>query len=94
MSDLHAIADQIEAALEDADRACGTYSDDPYGWKQRHKIEMVDLTKRLIHAGIGCMLTEDHRGARFRCAGFASTSTSGAAGAIRNWLCKAREKAA
>lgn len=81
---------EIEAALEDAERASGTYADDPQGWHARHRVEMANLVIRLEPLGLRCNDRWD--GARVRCAGVTASSTTGIAGALRNWLRAARGK--
>ena len=92
MADLAALADLIEAQLEDACRAAGTYADDPENWHRRHRNEMWLLAQRIETQHDG-RLRDQWNGARVRIAGVTASSTSGLAGALRNWVSAARKKA-
>lgn len=75
----------VAALLEDAERAAGTYADDPAGFHARHRFEVDRVGQRLrseFNAAIGDRW--DH--ATVRIAGIRSSSTRGLAGALHNWL--------
>lgn len=88
-----ALTDEIEALLADAERQAGTYSDDPRGWHARHRLAMQQLAGELA-ARFGLKVDDRWDGARVRMGGLAASSTSGVAGALRNWLTAARKRLA
>ena len=86
------IIDLVESALDNAERAAGTYAEDPSGFHQRHRTQMEALAKRLT-AQFGARCNDRWDGARVRLHGITSTSTTGIAGALRNWLRAAKNRA-
>ncbi len=96
MSREHSLAEAItlvETGLEDAARAAGTFGDDPGEWHRRHNAEMSALSGRL-EASIGARIIDGWSGAVVKIAGISSSSTTGVAGAMRNWLKAARKRVA
>ena len=83
--------DAVERGLSDADRTCGTYSDDPSGWHAKHRHAMDCLAIEL-KADAQARINDRWDGARVRIAGIAASSTSGLARALRNWLKAARKR--
>lgn len=75
----------VTAGLADAERACGTYADDPANWHARHRHEM-DVLARRLKTEVGASINDRWDGANVRISGIRSTSTSGLAGALKNWL--------
>lgn len=86
-----ALTDEIEARLVEAERQAGTYSDDPGGWHARHRLSMQLLACELARE-CGASINDRWDGARVRIGGIAVSSTSGVAGALRNWLAAARKR--
>lgn len=80
----------VAAMIEDAEKAAGTYAGDPQGWHARHRHEMDKLRVRL-QSKLGARIDDRWDGASVRLAGIRSSSTSGLAGALRNWI-RAAEK--
>lgn len=80
----------IAAMLEDAEKAAGTYAGDPQGWHARHRHEM-DKLRVLLQSRLGARINDRWDGASVSLAGIRSSSTSGLAGALRNWI-RAAEK--
>lgn len=92
MADLATCIDHVERALADADRAAGTYAGDPGGWHARHRLAMEQCRAELaesIGAAFSYKAAHDHY---VRIAGIRSSSTSGFAGALSNWLKAARSR--
>lgn len=92
VDDLPALIARIEAMLAQAEQAAGTYQDDPTGFHARHRAEMTKLAA-MLQAEVGSRINDRWDGAKVRIAGIASSSTTGFAGALRNWLRAARAKA-
>lgn len=80
----------VSSGLEDADRASGTYADDPSGFHRRRNHEMQALADRLAN-DVNARITGSSSDARVRICGITSTSTCGISGALHNWL-RAAEK--
>ncbi len=93
MAKLSEIMEMVSALLEDAERAAGTYADDPDGYHARHRFE-VDRVARRLEEEVGARFRDRWDGAAVRISGIRSTSTTGVAGALRNWLKAARRKIA
>jgi len=83
----------VAALLEDAERAAGTYSDDPQGYHARHRFEMERIGRQL-KADFGMAINDRWDGASVRLAGIRSSSTTGLSGALRNWLRAADQRLA
>lgn len=91
MTTLQEVQARVAELLEDAERAAGTYADDPSGWHARHRFEM-ERVKIMLKDGFGASFSDQWDGARVRIAGVRSSSTSGVAGALRNWLIASRKR--
>lgn len=87
------LVDDIEDRLGSAKRRAGKYSDDPRGWHARHHTEMQQLAARLT-GELGARITDKWNGARVRIGGVTASSTTGIAGALRNWITAARKRLA
>lgn len=87
--DLEEIIETVEAMLEDAERGAGTYADDPASWHRRHRGLMFGVSDSLV-AQFGARVTERFDGTKVSLGGVAASSTTGLAGALRNWLVRAR----
>lgn len=88
-----ALADTIitvAAMLADAEKAAGTFADDPQNWHARHRHEMDKLAV-LLRSTLGARIDDRWDRAAVRIAGVRSSSTSGLAGALGNWI-RAAEK--
>lgn len=83
----------VEAGLEDAARAAGNFGDDPSEWHRRHRHEILALSCRL-EASVGAWIMEGWSASVVKIAGISSSSTTGVAGALRNWMKAARARAA
>lgn len=81
----------VAAMIEDAEKAAGTYAGDPQGWHARHRHEMDKLRVRL-QSRLGARIDDRWDRASIRLAGIRSSSTSGLAGALRNWLTAAGKR--
>lgn len=91
MSELSDTIAFVEEGLEDAERSAGTYADDPTGYHARHHAAMKALSVNLARQ-TGATINDRWDGARVRILGITSSSTTGIAGALRNWLAAARRK--
>ncbi|KAB2855960.1 MAG: hypothetical protein F9K43_27590 [Bauldia sp.] len=80
----------VSSMLKDAEKAAGTYAGDPQGWHARHRHEM-DKLRVLLQSRLGARIDDRWDGASVSLAGIRSSSTSGLAGALRNWI-RAAEK--
>jgi len=80
----------VAGMLADAEKAAGNYADDPQHWHARHRHEM-DKLRVLLRSKHGAHVNDRWDGATVRLAGIRSSSASGLAGALRNWL-RAAEK--
>lgn len=88
---LAAIIAAIEDELAATSKRIGSYSDDPSDWHRKHHSEMDALAERL-QADHGATINKRFDGCKVRIEGIASSSTSGIAGALSNWLAAARRK--
>lgn len=83
----------VEARLTEAERAAGTYSDDPANWHRRHHAAIATAAREIEDA-TGGKITDRHDAARVRILKISASSTGGIAAALRNWLAAARKKEA
>lgn len=83
----------VAALLEDAQRAAGTYSDDPQGYHARLRFEMERIGHHL-KSEFGASINDRWDGASVRLAGIRSSSTMGLSGALHNWLRAADQRLA
>jgi hypothetical protein len=83
----------VTALLEDADRACGTYADDPSKFHARHRLEMDRIGRQLSYER-GARINDAWDGTTVMLAGIRASSTTGLAGALRNWRIAARKRLA
>ena len=82
----------VAAMLAQAEEAAGTYAGDPAGWHARHRHEM-DKLRVILQSKLGARIDDRWDGATIKLAGVRSSSTSGLAGALRNWLRAAAKRA-
>jgi hypothetical protein len=83
----------VRTELAAAEAACGSFLDDPGGWHKRHRARMDELAT-LLSDRVGAAVDQRWDGARVRIGRVSATSTSGLAGALRNWLAAAEKRMA
>lgn len=81
----------VSQLLEEAERAAGDYADDPQNWHARHHHEM-DKLRVLLQSQHGARISSRWDNQSVLIAGIRSSSTSGLAGALRNWMKAARRR--
>lgn len=83
----------VQTRLDLTKALVGPYSpDSSREWHPRHRAAMETLADQL-RGDVGARITHRWDGAAVTLAGIRSTSTSGLAGALQNWLRAARRKA-
>jgi len=94
MRRLQPLIDHVRDALERADAEVGPYSaaKDISDWHRRRRDVMENLALAL-HDSVGATINNRSDGCGVKIAGIRSTSTSGIAGALHNWLRAARKRA-
>ena len=83
----------VRARLQDAERAAGSYADDPTGWHRRHRAEMTHLAEAL-NVEVGATIVNKWDGCKVRISGLTATCTAGLSGALNNWCAAAERKLA
>lgn len=82
----------VARELNAAEARAGSYATDPANYHTRHRDEMDRLATGLRQS-VDARITDRWDGTRVRILGITSSSTTGTAGALHNWLHAARRRA-
>lgn len=90
-ADLKEALSVVESALCSAEAGVGPFSHGDRDWWSRHRAAMEQCAAQLT-ARLGARINDRWNGCSVRIAGLSSTSTSGMAGALRNWMAAAERR--